>query len=464
MFKSKEWDVLLDLFSDGIIITDHTCKIVKVNKAYEKIANKRAEDLVGTDISMMERRTINRNDSSTVKVLQAKKPVTIIQKVENEHGKKELITTGMPMFNEQNEIIYVVNCVRDMTELNELKRSLDQIKQINQNYLEELKSLKEREIHLDGLVAHSKEMIDVLTAAAKVASVGSQVMLRGESGVGKEVIAKFIHKNSERANEAFIKVNCGAIPEALMESEFFGYESGAFTGANKAGKPGVFELANHGTLFLDEIGDMTLDLQVKLLRVLEEQEFRRVGGVKTIRSDVRIIAATNQNLEEMVEQKKFRKDLYYRLQVYPISIPPLRKRKDDIPYLVQHFLEACQQKRAIQIRIAPDVVQLLCQYDWPGNIRELANVVERMAITCTNNEILLEHVPEEIFGNFHQIVPKSLQEEVELFEYQKLSRALALHKSTRKAARALKISQPTFVRKMRQYYLKYDADSKVDHL
>jgi PAS domain S-box-containing protein len=460
MFDSNEWEILLDLVSDGILITDHKCNIVKVNKAYERMADQTAQELIGTNINDMEWR--KNNESSAVKVLQTREPVTTMQLVVDEHGKKEYISTGMPMFNEQNEIIYVVNCVRDITELHELKRTLDQIKQMNQNYLEELKSLKERELHLDGLVAHSKEMIDVLTAAAKVASVDSQVILRGESGVGKEVIAKFIHKNSTRASEAFIKVNCGAIPEALMESEFFGYESGAFTGANREGKPGVFELANHGTLFLDEIGDMTLDLQVKLLRVLEEQEFRRVGGVKTIRSDVRIIAATNQNLEEMVERKKFRKDLYYRLQVYPIHIPPLRKRRDDIPYLIQHFLDTYQQKRSIQIRIDPDVVQLLCQYDWPGNIRELSNVVERMAITSSNKEILPEHVPQEIFGNFHQIVPRSLQEEIELFEFQKLKRALAMHKSTRKAALALKISQPTFVRKMKLYQQKYATDLKVD--
>ncbi|MDF2683722.1 MAG: hypothetical protein K0R47_4912 [Brevibacillus sp.] len=462
MFDSHEWEILLDLVSDGILITDHECNIVKVNKAYERMAERTAQDLIGTNINDMEWR--KNNESSAVKVLQTRKPVTTMQQVVDEHGKKEFISTGMPMFNEQNEIIYVVNCVRDMTDLHELKRALEQIKQMNQTYLEQLKSLKERELHLDGLIAHSKEMIDVLTAAAKVASVDSQVILRGESGVGKEVIAKFIHKNSKRANEAFIKVNCGAIPEALMESEFFGYESGAFTGANREGKPGVFELANHGTLFLDEIGDMTLDLQVKLLRVLEEQEFRRVGGVKTIRSDVRIIAATNQNLEEMVERKAFRKDLYYRLQVYPIHIPPLRNRKDDIPYLIQHFIETYQQKRAIQIRIDPDVIQLLCQYDWPGNIRELSNVVERMTITSSNKEILLEHVPQEIFGNFHQFVPTCLQDEVELFEYQKLKRSLAMHKSTRKAALALKISQPTFVRKLNLYQQKYATDSNVDHM
>lgn len=464
MIDLNNLDIILDLVSDGIIIADKNCKVVKVNKAYENLSKLPAEKLIGMDISEMENWTINPNESCTVKVLQTKKTVTIMQKVENEDGKKELITTGKPLFNEHGEIIYVVSSVRDMTELNELRSGIKKIKQMNESYLEELKRLKERELNLDGLVANSKEMIDVLNASAKVASVDSQVILRGESGVGKEVIAKFIHKNSKRSGEAFIKVNCGAIPDTLMESEFFGYEPGAFTGANKQGKPGVFELANRGTLFLDEIGDMPMDLQVKLLRVLEEQEFRRVGGVKTIRSDVRIIAATNQHLEEMVNEKKFRKDLYYRLQVYPIHIPPLRKRKDDISHLIQFFIDAYQKKHSIQIRIDSDVIQLLCQYDWPGNIRELMNVVERMAITSSNNEISIEHIPQELFSSTRQFIPNSLKEEVDLFEYQKLRRALIIHKSTRKAARSLNVSQPTFVRKMKQYSLKYGTDLNLDHL
>lgn len=462
MINIDNLDIILDLVSDGIVITDSNCKIVKANKAYQSLSKLSLDQLIGMDISEMENWSINPNESCTVKVLESKKPVTIIQKVENEDGKKELITTGMPLFNENNEIIYVVNSVRDITLLNELKRSLENIKRINRNYEEELKRLKEKEFNLKGLVANSKSMLEVLDAATKVASVDSPVMLRGESGVGKEVIAKYIHKTSKRSGKQFVKVNSAAIPENLIESEFFGYEPGAFTGASKHGKIGYFELANHGTLFLDEIGDMPMDLQVKLLRVLEEQEFRRVGGVKTIKTDVRIIAATNRNLEKMVEENKFRKDLYYRLQVYPIEIPPLRERKEDIPLLIHKFLEDYQKKHHVHIRISSDVVQLLCQYDWPGNIRELMNVVERMAITSSNNEILLEHVPEELLENTNFAAPKTLKEEVELFEYNKIRRALSLHKTTRRAARALGISQPTLVRKMKYYESKYHPDSKVD--
>ncbi|MCM3272343.1 sigma-54 interaction domain-containing protein [Paenibacillus elgii] len=462
MLVQKDLDSILDLFYDGVIITDRDGTIVKVNKAYQRFVGKTAKELIGADIRSTAGIKIHSNESSTFKVLKEKRPVTIMQRAVNENGYKEFMTTGMPMFNDQNEVEFVVNCVRDMTELNELKRHLSKMERINQNYLEEIKTLKQQQANESGLVVRSKVMLDVKDAAAKVASVDSPVMLRGESGVGKEVIAKYIHRNSKRAKGAFIKVNCGAIPASLMESEFFGYERGAFTGAGKEGKPGFFELADKGTLFLDEIGDMPLDLQVKLLRVLEEQEFRRVGGVKTIRSDVRIIAATNQELEEMVSQKVFRKDLYYRLQVYPILIPPLRERKEEIPFFIEHFLQRYQEKNAIQIQITQEAIQMLCQYDWPGNIRELLNVLERMAISSPNGEILPEHLPREIFGILGKIIPKSFQEEVELFEFQGMKRALVLHKSTRKAARALQMSQPTFVRKLKQYDKKYKSDPNTD--
>lgn len=461
MFAPKSLDSFLELFFDGVIITDRDGFIIKANSAYQRMTGKTAKELVGKDIRTTVGIKLHSNESSTIRVLEEKRPVTIIQRAFMGNGHKEYMTTGMPMFNDQNEIEYVVNCVRDMTELNELKQHLGRARQMNQNYLEQIENLRQQ-VHKNEFVAHSKVMLDVRDAADKVASVDSPVMLRGESGVGKEVIAKYIHHQSKRSKGAFIKVNCGAIPASLMESEFFGYESGAFTGASKEGKPGYFEMADKGTLFLDEIGDMPLDLQVKLLRALEEQEFRRVGGVKTIRSDVRIITATNQDLEEMVAQKEFRKDLYYRLQVYPILIPPLRERKEEIPFFIEHFLQRYQEKNAIQIQITREASQLLYQYDWPGNIRELINVMERMAISCANGEIRPDHLPREMFGNLGKIIPKTFQEEVELFEFQGMKRALALHKSTRKAAKALQMSQPTFVRKMKQYEGKYKSDPKMD--
>ncbi|MED4582623.1 sigma 54-interacting transcriptional regulator [Brevibacillus choshinensis] len=454
MVVSKEWDTLLDLISDGVIITDHEGTILKANQAYERIVNRKPVTLVGKNIrELVEDETIP--ESSTLKVLQTRQKVTLF----HENTEKDLVYTGTPMFNEQNEIVAVVNCVRDMRELNELKRTVTEIKQVNQEYREQLDYLRGREIKIEGLIAESREMQHVLTLATKVAPLDSAVMLRGESGVGKEVIAKFIHSHSKRSSEAFIRVNCGAIPENLMESEFFGYEAGAFTGANKGGKPGFFELADKGTLFLDEIGDMPQELQVKLLRVLEDSEFRRIGGVKTVQSDVRIIAATNQPLEELVEQKKFRKDLYYRLQVYPIEIPPLRERTADIPHLIEYYLNKFRERYGTPTRISPEAGFILLRYKWPGNIREAINLLERLAIICSNGEILPEHLPREITDGLRQIKPAYFKEQLESIEFQELQRALKQHGSTRKAAESLQMSKTTFIRKLK----KYEWQFKVDH-
>ncbi|QRG70314.1 sigma-54 interaction domain-containing protein [Brevibacillus choshinensis] len=455
MVVSKEWDTLLDLILDGVIITDHEGTILKVNKAYQQIFNIRPEAYVGKNIrELVEDGTIP--ESSTLKVLQTKQRVTLF----HENSEKDLVYTGTPMFDDRNEIIAVVNCVRDMREINELKRTVTQTKQVNKEYREQLDYFRGRETKIDGLIAESSEMRHVLSLASKVAPIDSAVMLRGESGVGKEVIAKFIHTRSKRASEAFIKVNCGAIPENLMESEFFGYEAGAFTGASKGGKPGYFELADQGTLFLDEIGDMPLELQVKLLRVLEEREFRRIGGVKTLHSDVRIIAATNQPLEDLVEQKKFRKDLYYRLQVYPIMIPPLRERRADIPPLIEHYLKKIHERHGTVSHISPEAVDTLTKYKWPGNIREAVNLLERLTIICPNGEIFPEHLPREFTDCLPSYKPVDFNEKVKWMEYHELQRALKQEGSTRKAAESLQMSKTTFIRKLKKYQVLFEADHK----
>ncbi|NMF01134.1 sigma 54-interacting transcriptional regulator [Aneurinibacillus aneurinilyticus] len=214
-----------------------------------------------------------------------------------------------------------------------------------------------------------------------------------------------------------------------------------------------------GTLFLDEIGDMPQELQVKLLRVLEDREFRRIGGVKTIHSDVRIIAATNQPLEELVEQKKFRKDLYYRLQVYPIVIPPLRERTTDIPHLIEYYLNTFQERHGTPTRISPEAIYILSQYKWPGNIREVINLLERLVIICSNREILPEHLPREITDCLHSIKPVHFKEQLEWIEFQELQRALKQHGSTRKASESLQMSKTTFIRKLK----KYEGRFKMDH-
>lgn len=256
-----------------------------------------------------------------------------------------------------------------------------------------LKHKLEEKFSFHNIIGNSHEMQEALEKVAQVARANTGVLLRGESGTGKELFAEAIHYNSNRKKKPFVRVNCAAIPENLIESEFFGYEKGAFTGAEKR-KPGRFEVANGGTIFLDEIGDLSLQAQIKLLRVLQEKQFERVGGNETINVDVRIIAATNANLEELIEEGKFREDLYYRLNVYPIYLPPLRERKTDISLMADHFMLEFAKKHKKPIkRISTPAIDMLMSYHWPGNVRELKNCIERAVLVCENQVIHSYHLP-----------------------------------------------------------------------
>jgi len=303
-------------------------------------------------------------------------------------------------------------------------------------------------------------MEKILSISHRVAMTDSTVLISGESGTGKELIARFIHTNSKRASNPFIAVNCGAIPPDLLESEMFGHERGAFTGAVGT-RMGLFQLANGGTIFLDEIGEMSPALQVKLLRVLQEREIRPVGADRTIKVDVRVIAASNRELAVEVEKGRFREDLFYRLQVIPILVPPLRERRSDIPLLVQHFLEKHNQQRAGQpCRIAEDTMVHLWEYDWPGNVRELENLIERLVILSDDGMIRVENLPPNIrsFISDKKIPRPTLTEEgidlnqaVEEFEYRLIDEALRRTKGNKQAAaRLLGLKRTTLVAKLRR--------------
>ena len=279
-------------------------------------------------------------------------------------------------------------------DLDELKLSIEKALRISE-LSEEVQRLREeldRDWDIDGIVATDARMLEVLAAVHKVAPTNATAMIYGESGTGKELVARAIHRLSPRAGKPFIEVHAGALPETLLESELFGYEKGAFTGAVQA-KPGRFEMANGGTLFLDEIGDVTPNVQVKLLRVLQERRFERLGATRSIEVDVRVVAATNQDLQQLIAEGKFREDLFYRLNVVPITLPPLRQRKGDVPRLVAHFLDKFQ---ADEKTISAEAMNLLAEYAWPGNIRELENTVERMIILSRDAEIGVDDLPSEV--------------------------------------------------------------------
>lgn len=297
-------------------------------------------------------------------------------------------------------------------------------------------------------------MRNVISLAERIAFVNSTVLLLGESGVGKEVIASLIQKLSSRSDKPFIKVNCAAIPKDLLESELFGYEKGAFTGADIRGRPGLFEQADKGTIFLDEIGEMPLHLQVKLLRVIQELEITRIGGGRTKKIDIRIISATNKNLESMVGKGEFREDLYYRLNVIPILIPPLRERQEDISLLAFYFLQKLNAKYNFKKQFTDEAISLMKSYSWPGNIREMQNLIERLVVTLESEVIDSYHFPFTKQNLLHLTRQKTLKEAIADLERSMIIKEMLQSETTRKAAKALGISQSALVKKMQRLGVK----------
>jgi transcriptional regulator with PAS, ATPase and Fis domain len=315
---------------------------------------------------------------------------------------------------------------------------------------------------IDNIIGNSEKMIKVFDLISKIASTDSTVLILGESGTGKELVARAIHKKSRRASFPFVPVNCGAIPEELLESELFGHEKGAFTGAFKM-HTGRFEIAAGGSIFLDEISEMSPNLQVKLLRVLQEKEFERVGGINTIKANVRIIAATNKNLEEELDKGRFREDLYYRLNVIPINLPPLRERPDDIPALIRFFIEKNVKEKSMEvIEINRQVMQHFMNYRWPGNIRELENLIERLSVLCDGNPVTADDLPEKILSGHTQSPGSSLgfilpDEGIDLSDvvsdFEKNIIIQALNKSgwiKNRAAKLLNLNRTTLVEKIKK--------------
>ena len=346
--------------------------------------------------------------------------------------------------------------MQDLTEIISVKDKLEKAERESERYSDELNYYKSRQRGLTGLIGESRDIKKIKELISYVAKTEATVLITGETGVGKEVIAKEIHQSSNRSNGPYIKVNCAAIPDSLLESELFGYEKGAFTGAQNKEKLGMFELANGGTLLLDEIGEMPMTLQSKLLRVLQERELMRIGGTKSISIDVRVIASTNQSLINQIETGRFREDLYYRLNVVPIHIPPLRERIDDIPLLSYKMLEKFNLKYEKDKKLSKEAIQVLSQYRWPGNVRELGNVIERI-IVSDDEEVIGEESVINVLGRLIDgPLPLTLEEGTSLkeavlqLEKDLIQKALNKHKSTYKAAKSLGMSQPTLFRKAKQ--------------
>lgn len=448
----KMLENIIETSHDGIYITDGQANTVLVNKSYERITGLKREDLLGRNMADLVDEGVM-SESATLWIIKNKKPKTIYQKFST--GKSALVTST-PFFDEKGSIQFIVANVRDITELEALKEKYIQSTKENIKYRNLVEQLKMQIAKSEEIIAEDEEMLKLLVLAKRVAKVDATILIEGETGAGKDVLAKYIYNNSARADKPYIKINCGAIPETLIESEFFGYTDGAFTGAAKGGKSGIFEAANNGTLFLDEIGELPLNMQVKLLRVLQDGEIEKVGSNRTIKVDVRIIAATNRNLEEMVDKGLFRQDLYYRLNVVKLTVPPLRDRRSSIIPTVKYYLDVFNRRYGLNKTISKEALMYLYKYNWPGNVRELRNLIERLTVTSVGDVIDKEDLPDYIIFNnkdksLGSCETMKLQEAIEKLERDMIFKAYKRHGNVRDAAKELGISAATFVRKRKKY-------------
>ena len=462
---NKDLHAILSSIYDEILVVNNKGELIRFSEnIIQDFWKVDLKELIGKNILELEDQGLF-TPSVTRLVLEKRKKVSVVQ--ETKAGRK-ILAVGNPVFNEKNELDRIIIASRDITETTRLKSELHEIKKISEQYKKELDDFKNKDRFLKKLIYCSPKMEKIINQAKKIADFSSTVLLYGESGVGKEVIAQAIYQLGRRSTKPFLKLNCGAIPESLLESELFGYAKGAFTGADKNGKEGYFKQADGGILFLDEIGEMPIHLQVKLLRVLQEQEVIPIGSTTPFKVNVQIIAATNKKLEKMVEEGTFREDLFYRLNVIPIHIPPLRERTEDISLLAFHFLQQLNEKYERNYHLTPDAINVLEFYPWPGNVRELQNIIERLVVTAEQPAIDAEFVSQFLSMGFEskkmkpvitRVIP--LQEAIDHVEEQLIVMAMNQYKTTTKAAKALGISQSSVSRKYQK--ILNDKNSKVEN-
>ena len=453
---NRELEAIFDSSHDGIVVADQHGVFIKINSSYERITGISRKQIIGeTARSIIAKGLVS--DSATLHVIETGQPYTSQQTFRS--GRQSVIT-GSPVFDKEGNFVRVVTNVRDMTEINHLKEQLAESQVKLHHYSKIVETLTDEQKFKEKLIFRSRAMSVVRDSAAKFAKVDAPLLITGESGVGKEVIADFIHSNSLRKGQPYLKINCGAIPENLLESELFGYEGGAFTGARKEGRTGLFEMANGGAVMLDEVGELSLALQVKLLRFVQEKEFYRVGGKKIVKVDVRIIAATNRDLQKMVDQKEFRSDLFFRINVLKIHVPPLRERPEDVIPLVGFMLDKFNRKYGVEKRISGDLYHRLVSHHWAGNIRELENLMERLVVVSDRNEISSDHLPDEMRQEVCERHAGmmggelSYKEAKDEFERVFLLRALEKYKSSRHVAEKLGVDHSTIVKKAARYGIK----------
>ena len=447
----------LDHSVDGVLISDPSGKVIYVNRHYELITGIKQKDILNKNLADLEAQGMF-SKAISLEVIRTRMPQSTLHRY---FSGKTALTNATPIFVD-GEFLGVMNNTRNVDKLVELEHSLEKSIEDSKQLTLEMASLRQLlNIRYD-FVCESETMAKTVKEAQLAAPYDTTVLIQGESGTGKEVIARYIHNSSPRKNQAFIRVNCAAIPRELFESELFGYEEGAFTGAKGEGKVGMFELADKGTLLLDEVGELPLDVQSKLLRVIQEKEIRRLGGRKAIPVDVRILSSTNRNLSNEVEEGHFREDLYYRLSVFPVTIAPLRERTRDIGPLIRHFLSRLNRKYKTTKTIEQNAFMALQGYTYPGNVRELENIIEYLYI-LSDEKITIETIPGKVLSNVMMntlnnpefTVKKDLHELMDLYEKSVIEDAIKQHKTLESAGFILGIHASTLSRKMKKYNLSF---------
>ncbi|MBG9713017.1 sigma-54 interaction domain-containing protein [Bacillus cereus] len=436
---------LKDVFEyafDEIFVTDEQGIVVRVNSTCERHYQLAAEELVGKHVKELQKDGIF-YPSATLEVIEKKRPIELVQTTKS--GEYLHVRTR-PVFDDEGNLRRVISYSRDLTELYQLRQKVEEMDNQLKTYKKELRETYEHE----GLIFKSLAMQKIVDTIKKVSVVDSTVLVLGETGVGKSRLVRHLHEVSHRKNESFYEINCAALPTNLIESELFGYSGGSFTGANREGKKGLLESAHKGTLFLDEIGEMPIEIQAKLLQVLQEKTFRPIGGRELKKVDVRIVAATNRDLSEMVKQGTFRKDLYYRLNVIPIAIPPLRERTEDILPLIYHYLQHFNKKYGRDVKLAPGTLQMFVGYAWEGNNREIENVIERIVITV-DDVVTVEDLPLSMQEAAVEQSGQSLYKMLEEVERNIILKAYKTYGSSYKVAEFLQISQSAATRKIKKF-------------
>ncbi|MBI5582205.1 MAG: sigma 54-interacting transcriptional regulator [Deltaproteobacteria bacterium] len=445
--KIRFYELVLDNIRNGVMITEPSGRIIFFSKTY------------GNFLGIDPRKAIGKHCREVVENTRMETVArTGFPEINHPHRIKgrDMVVQRIPIQEDGRTIaVYGQVMFEDVRDVQALAKKLSVLESKLEFYEKELTSLRSAKYTIKNIIGKTGEMAELKKMALKAAKTNAPVLVLGESGTGKELFAHAIHYASERRAFPFIRLNCAAIPRDLLESELFGYEPGAFSGAGSKSKPGKFELAQQGTIFLDEIGDLPLEMQPKLLRVIEEKETERLGGNRIIQSNFRLITATHAPLEKLVTQGRFRKDLYYRLNVIPIAIPPLRDRKEDIPLLAEHLVRMLNRDLGANVtRLAPEVQERFLQYDWPGNVRELINVLERIIYSIDGEIIQLHHLPIFLQNIRRQpgSGPTSLKRLKEEAEKEALS--LAIQKADynkNRAARELGIHRTALYKKMKKY-------------